>query len=82
MSVYVFKVPNSSIGSRILSKKEAAVYCRIPVNKFSSICPVTPIDMGNGGISYDLRDLDIWIDSLKTNTMALKDDEIIKRLGS
>lgn len=81
MSVYVFKIPNSSIGSRILSKKEAAVYCRIPVNKFSSICPVTPLDMGNGGISYDLRDLDDWIDSLKDKNAIYDDENIIARIG-
>ena len=82
MSVIVLKIPNSSSGSRILSKKEAAAYCRIPVNKFSSICPVTPLDMGNGGISYDLRDLDDWIDSLKAHNPASNDDEIVKLLGS
>lgn len=81
MSVFVFKIPNSSIGSRILSKKEAAVYCRIPVNKFSSICPVTPLDMGNGGISYDLRDLDDWIDSLKDKNAIYDDENIIARIG-
>ena len=81
MSVIVLKIPNSSSGSRILSKKEAAAYCRIPVNKFSSICPVTPLDMGNGGISYDLRDLDDWIDSLKDKNAIYDDDNIIARIG-
>lgn len=81
MSVIVLKIPNSSSGSRILSKKEAAAYCRIPVNKFSSICPVTPLDMGNGGISYDLRDLDDWIDSLKDKNAIYDDENIIARIG-
>lgn len=81
MSVLVLKIPNSSSGSRILSKKEAAAYCRIPVNKFSSICPVTPLDMGNGGISYDLRDLDDWIDSLKDKNAIYDDENIIARIG-
>lgn len=81
MSVIVLKIPNSSSGSRILSKKEAAAYCRIPVNKFSSICPVTPLDMGNGGISYDLRDLDDWIDSLKEKNAIYDDENIIARIG-
>lgn len=81
MSVIVLKIPNSSSGSRILSKKEAAAYCRIPVNKFSSICPVTPLDMGNGGMSYDLRDLDDWIDSLKDKNAIYDDDNIIARIG-
>lgn len=81
MSVIVLKIPNSSSGSRILSKKEAAAYCRIPVNKFSSICPVAPLDMGNGGISYDLRDLDDWIDSLKDKNAIYDDENIIARIG-
>lgn len=81
MSVFVLHIPNSSSGSRILSKKEAAIYCRIPLNKFSSICPVTPIDIGNGSISYDLRDLDNWIDSLKDKNAEYDDDNIIALIG-
>lgn len=81
MSVFVLHIPNSSNGSRILSKKEAAIYCRIPLNKFSSICPVTPIDIGNGSISYDLRDLDNWIDSLKDKNAEYDDDNIIALIG-
>lgn len=79
MPLVMLKLPDTA-GNRMLSKKEAAVYCRIPVNKFSAVCPVTPIDLGTG-LSYDLKELDQWIDSYKQNRQDYNDDDIVQRLG-
>lgn len=79
MSLLVLNLPDNMAGNRMLSKKAAATYCRIPVNKFSAICPVAPIDLGTG-LSYDVRDLDKWIDSYKQNSHDFSDDAIVKLL--
>jgi hypothetical protein len=52
---------------RLLTKAEAAHYCRRSVKKFEVQCPVTPIQMADGDRLWDVRDLDRWIDSLKSD---------------
>jgi hypothetical protein len=52
---------------RLLTKAEAAHYCRRSVKKFESQCPVPPIEMADGDRLWDVRDLDRWIDSLKND---------------
>jgi hypothetical protein len=52
---------------RLLTKAEAAHYCRRSVKKFEAQCPVTPIQMADGDRLWDVRDLDRWIDSLKND---------------
>ena len=52
---------------RLLTKAEAAHYCRRSVKKFEAQCPVTPIQMADGDRLWDVRDLDRWIDSLKSD---------------
>jgi len=51
---------------RLLTKTEAADYCRRSPKKFEAQCPVQPLEMADGGRLWDIRDLDAWIDSLKT----------------
>jgi hypothetical protein len=53
---------------RLLTKTDAAHYCRRPLKKFDVECPVRPIEMANGDHLWDVRDLDIWIDGLKAGT--------------
>jgi hypothetical protein len=64
---------------RILSKREAANYCKISVRDFPIRCPVRPLNMGRGEMLYDVRDLDRWIDSFKGAQDGA--DDIIGRLG-
>ncbi len=52
---------------RLLTKAEAAHYCRRSVKKFEVQCPVAPIEMVDGDRLWDVRDLDRWIDSLKND---------------
>ncbi len=51
---------------RLLTKAEAAHYCRRSVRKFESQCPVQPLEMADGDLLWDVQDLDRWIDSLKS----------------
>ncbi len=65
---------------RLLTKVEAANYCRRPIKKFEAQCPVAPLQMADGDRLWDVQDLDRWIDSLKANS----DDEAeqaLARLG-
>jgi hypothetical protein len=53
---------------RLLTKTEAAYYCRRTVKKFEIQCPVKPIEMTDGDRLWDVQDLDHWINGLKTGT--------------
>lgn len=63
---------------RLLTKAEAAQYCRRSVKKFEAQCRVAPLLMPDGDKLWDVHDLDKWIDGLKDGTA--NDDDIIGRL--
>jgi hypothetical protein len=65
---------------RLLTKAEAAHYCRRPAKRFAAECPVRPVEMGNGDQLWDVRDLDNWIDSLKAGP-SLDTSSIVDRLA-
>jgi hypothetical protein len=65
--------------SRLLTKAEAAHYCRRPIKKFDLECPVRPVQMSDGDLLWDVRDLDHWIDSLKHDEDS-GSDAILARL--
>lgn len=54
---------------RLLTKTEAAHYCRRSVKKFEIQCPVQPLKMADGDLLWDVQDLDRWIDGLKTGLL-------------
>ena len=61
---------------RLLTKAEAAHYCRRSRKKFEFQCPVKPIKMADGDLLWDVDDLDKWIDSMKTGDETSIDDLI------
>jgi hypothetical protein len=63
---------------RLLTKVEAAHYCRRPVKKFEMHCPVSPIKMADGDLLWDVQDLDRWIDALKDE--YADGEDIVRRL--
>ena len=65
---------------RMLSAREAAIYCGLSPKHFPVDCTVCPVQMPRGAKMYDTRDLDNWLDGLKFET-STTDDEIIGRLG-
>jgi hypothetical protein len=64
---------------RLMTKLEAAHYCRRSVKKFEAQCPARPIEMADGDHLWDVRDLDNWIDSLKAGVED-NTDSIVARL--
>jgi hypothetical protein len=64
---------------RLLTKLEAAHYCRRSAKKFETQCPVRPIKMVDGDLLWDVQDLDKWIDSLKSSD-GNDADAIVARL--
>jgi hypothetical protein len=65
---------------RLLTKAEAAQYCRRSKKKFEAQCPVAPIEMPDGDQLWDVQDLDKWIDSLKSDNSDETADLIVARL--
>ena len=64
---------------RLLTKREAANYCRRSIKKFEAQCPVAPIEMVDGDRLWDVQDLDRWIDSLKEG--LAEGEDILRRLA-
>ncbi len=58
----------ASITPRLLSRRQAAEYCGMPIARFEAACPVAPVSLGEGKSMerYDVRALDAWIDTLGT----------------
>jgi hypothetical protein len=65
---------------RLLTKAEAAHYCRRSVKKFETQCPIRPVEMADGDRLWDVQDLDRWIDGLKTGAMD-EAEQALARLG-
>jgi hypothetical protein len=55
------------IEPRLLSRKQAAVYCGMCAATFDRVCPVPPVEVGLRTHLFDRRDLDRWIDALNAN---------------
>jgi hypothetical protein len=52
---------------RMLTAKEAAIYCGVSGGNFGSVCMCPQVLMPGGKKLYDIKDLDCWLDSIKTN---------------
>jgi hypothetical protein len=63
---------------RLLTKADAAHYCRLSNAQFETQCPVVPVIMPGGDRLWDVKDLDKWIDSLKAESSIA--DDIVARL--
>lgn len=66
---------------RLLTKAEAAQMCNMSGIAFDRLCPVRAVDLGDGKVRYDVRDLDDWIDGVKSSTPTESDDAILERLA-
>ena len=64
----------------MLSVREAAEYCGLGLKAFPRECSISPIEMPNGHKLYDMRDLDTWLDGLKSEEPN-SDDAILRKLG-
>jgi len=77
MSAIMIEIP---IQPRLLTKAEAARYCRLGLARFTARCPVQAIEIDDNKRVYDRQELDGWIDSLKKGN-ADTEDEILSKLG-
>jgi len=64
---------------RMLKKSDAAAYCGVSASRFESLCSVAAVAYPDGSRLWDVRDLDLWVDSLKTGACD-SDDAILERL--
>lgn len=64
---------------RMMSVKQAADYVGLPLRGFSKICTVDPVAMPENEERHDIRDLDQWLDQIKSGK-ADTDAEILERL--
>jgi hypothetical protein len=68
------------VQKRIVDQKQAAIYIGMKNTKgFEAACPVRPVMCPGGELGYDLRDLDDWIDSLKSGE-ASDTESLVRRL--
>ncbi|QIO53405.1 hypothetical protein HA461_20510 [Rhizobium leguminosarum bv. trifolii] len=65
---------------RMLDLGEAAIYVGVPAKKFPLLCRVAPVRMPDGKNKYDIKDIDQWLDTLKSGA-ADSDDAILDKLG-
>lgn len=65
---------------RMLSKSAAADYVGLSATRFGAACPVAPLELANGVKRWDIRDLDAWLDSLKSDN-DLSDEALLSKLG-
>ena len=70
----------SVINKRMLKQAEAADYTGLPVKHFKVNCPVQPIELRPGTMLYDKRDLDVWIDGMKSGVEQITHAEILGKL--
>jgi hypothetical protein len=69
------------IPKRMLTKSEGAHHCGRSVKRFEIECPVRPRCFPNGDLRWDVRDLDLWLDSLKAGAGDHDADAIVAKLG-
>jgi hypothetical protein len=65
-----------TIGPRLLTRREAAIYCGVSVPTFGGICPVKAVALGNGRRleRFDRVSLDRWINSLAQDGLGVSKD--------
>ncbi len=70
----------SVIDKRMMKQSEAASYSGLPVKHFKAACPVRPVELKEGTLLWDRKDIDLWIDGVKSGAMTETRDDILSRL--
>lgn len=70
----------SVVEKRMLRPAEAADYAGLAAKHFKAVCPVQPVELRQGVLLYDKRDLDQWIDNVKLGNETTSRDDILGRL--
>lgn len=70
----------SVIDKRMMKQAEAASYSGLPVKHFIVACPVRPVELKEGAKLWDRKDIDLWIDEVKSGSAIETRDDILGRL--
>ncbi len=70
----------SVIDKRMMKQSEAASYTGLPVKYFKATCPVRPVELKQGTLLWYRKDIDLWIDGVKSGAVTETRDEILGRL--
>ena len=70
----------SVIDKRMMKQSEAASYSGLPVKHFKAACPVRPVELKEGTLLWDRKDIDLWIDDVKSGSVADTREAILDRL--
>ncbi len=70
----------SVIDKRMMKQSEAASYSGLPLKHFKAACPVRPVKLTENTLLWDRRDIDLWIDDVKSGTVTETRDDILGRL--
>lgn len=70
----------SVIDKRMMKQSEAASYSGLPVKHFKAACPVRPVELKEGTLLWDRKDIDLWIDGVKPGAVTVARDDILGRL--
>lgn len=66
---------------RLLPTKLAARYCGIPASRFAKVCPARPVRITEQERpKWDIKDLDSWIDSVKSGGETKTKEEWLEKL--
>ncbi|WP_300058498.1 hypothetical protein [uncultured Roseobacter sp.] len=68
------------VDKRMFKQSEAASYAGLPVKYFKAACPVRPVELIRGARLWDRRDLDLWIDDVKSGSVTDTRETILDRL--
>ncbi|MCZ4352952.1 hypothetical protein O4H61_10545 [Roseovarius aestuarii] len=68
------------VDKRMFKQSEAASYAGLPVKHFKTACPVRLVELKQGTLLWDRRDLDLWIDDVKSGAVIDTRDTILDRL--
>ena len=77
LKMLTIRVTELETARRMLTLKEASVYCLVTAKRFAAVTGIAAIELPHGKKVYDIRDLDNWIDSLKPQVQVY-DLETIK----
>lgn len=61
---------------RMISQRDAAAYCGLPLKSFPGYCNVAPVQMPNQKLLYDMKELDKYLDDLSESDVSSEDEMI------
>ena len=70
----------SVVDKRMMKQSEAASYTGLPLKHFKAACPVRPVELKQGTLLWDRKDIDLWIDNVKSGAAIETRDDILGRL--